>query len=106
MLDFYVTKLRLKMKSLDEWHIELRSNEKSPEPLLILRNDAKAERAPSDAVGLYHYALLVPDRASLAATYLALEKNDILFDGYADHLVSEALYLIDPDGIDLLIRPM
>ena len=68
------------------------------EPLLILRHDAKAERAPSDAAGLYHYALLVPDRASLAATYLALGRNGVLFDGHADHLVSEALYLTDPEG--------
>jgi len=98
MLDFYVSKLGLKVNKLGDRHIELRANEKSAEPLLILRHDAKAESAPSDATGLYHYALLVPDRASLAATYLALGRNGILFDGYADHVVSEALYLTDPEG--------
>ena len=98
MLDFYVGKLRLKVKRLGDRLIELRSNEKSPEPLLMLRHDAKAEGAPNEAAGLYHYALLVPDRASLAATYLALGRNGVLFDGHADHVVSEALYLTDPEG--------
>ena len=34
----------------------------------------------------------------LAEAYLALGKSGLIFDGYADHLVSEALYLTDPEG--------
>jgi catechol 2,3-dioxygenase len=98
MLDFYVRQLRLKPKVHDDQPVELRPSERSSEPLLILRHDAKAETAPTDAAGLYHYALLVPDRRSLAATYLSLGKAGVLFDGHADHLVSEALYLTDPEG--------
>jgi len=98
MLDFYVRELGLKVKVRDDQPVELRPSEQSSEPLLILRHGAKVETAPTDAAGLYHYALLVPDRRSLAATYLSLGKAGVLFDGHADHLVSEALYLTDPEG--------
>jgi len=98
MLDFYVKDIGLKMKMRSNQLVELRPTEQTPEPLLILRYDAKAEKAPIDAAGLYHYALLVPERRSLAATYLALGRAGVIFDGHADHLVSEALYLTDPEG--------
>jgi catechol 2,3-dioxygenase len=68
------------------------------EPVIILHHDEKASSPPPNATGLYHYALLVPDRKGLAAAYLALGNKGIVFDGYADHQVSEALYLSDPEG--------
>jgi catechol 2,3-dioxygenase len=68
------------------------------EPILILNHDEKALSRPSDAAGLYHFALLVPDRKSLAAACVSLGNKGVVFDGYADHQVSEALYLTDPDG--------
>jgi catechol 2,3-dioxygenase len=98
MLDFYVKELGFKMKAIDGSLMELRPSEQSSEPLLILRHEAKVEMAPMDAAGLYHYALLLPDRKSLAATYLSLGNAGVIFDGHADHLVSEALYLTDPEG--------
>jgi catechol 2,3-dioxygenase len=97
-LDFYVKDLGLRMKVLDAERVELRPNEQSSEPLLILRHGAKIEAAPVDGAGLYHYAFLLPNRSSLAATYLSLGKAGVIFDGHADHLVSEALYLTDPEG--------
>jgi catechol 2,3-dioxygenase len=56
-----------------------------------------------DAAGLYHYALLLPNRKSLAAAYLSLGRAGVLFEGHADHEVSEALYLADPEfnGIEI-----
>jgi len=63
-----------------------------------LRHLPNAERPPDDAAGLYHYALLLPNRRSLAAAYLAIGNAGIIFDGFADHLVNEALYLTDPEG--------
>lgn len=48
--------------------------------------------------GLYHLAILYPDRASLADALRRLQKAGIPLDGAADHGVSEALYLRDPDG--------
>jgi catechol 2,3-dioxygenase len=48
--------------------------------------------------GLYHVALLYPTRAALADALRRLQRAKIPLDGAADHGVSEALYLHDPDG--------
>jgi catechol 2,3-dioxygenase len=53
--------------------------------------------------GLYHLAIVYPTRASLADALKALIAHKIPLDGAADHGVSEALYLRDPDqnGVEL-----
>ncbi len=48
--------------------------------------------------GLYHIAILYPDRASLAAALRRVIAEGIPLDGASDHGVSEAVYLRDPDG--------
>ena len=48
--------------------------------------------------GLYHVAILYPDRAALADALRRLVAAGVALDGAADHGVSEALYLRDPDG--------
>jgi catechol 2,3-dioxygenase len=48
--------------------------------------------------GLYHVAILYPDRPSLAKSLRRILEAGIALDGAADHGVSEALYLRDPDG--------
>jgi catechol 2,3-dioxygenase len=48
--------------------------------------------------GVYHLAILYPDRRSLADALRRLVDAGIRLDGAADHGVSEALYLSDPDG--------
>ncbi len=53
---------------------------------------------PPGTTGLYHLALLYPDRRSLADALARLVRAGISLDGAADHGVSEALYLCDPDG--------
>lgn len=53
---------------------------------------------PRDATGLYHVAILYPDRQSLADVLRRLIEHQIPLEGAADHGVSEALYLQDPDG--------
>lgn len=50
------------------------------------------------ATGLFHFALLVPSRLELARTLRHLVESEVRLDGASDHLVSEALYLSDPDG--------
>ncbi|GEL06389.1 VOC family protein [Rummeliibacillus stabekisii] len=47
--------------------------------------------------GLYHFAILLPEQKDLANIVVHLVQNGIRF-GSSDHLVSEALYLNDPDG--------
>lgn len=54
--------------------------------------------APVNAAGLYHVAILYPERKDLAAIYKRLTEVGVQFTGFADHGVSEALYLNDPDG--------
>ena len=53
---------------------------------------------PRGTTGLYHAAILYPDRQSLADALRRLIEHQIPLDGAADHGVSEALYLQDPDG--------
>lgn len=53
---------------------------------------------PPGATGLYHVAILYPTRAALAQALLRLRDYGVALDGAADHGVSQALYLHDPDG--------
>ena len=53
---------------------------------------------PAHTTGLYHVAILYPDRATLADALRRLEDAGIELDGASDHGVSEAIYLHDPDG--------
>lgn len=48
--------------------------------------------------GLYHFAILLPSRLALAYVLKHLIENEVPISGASDHLVSEALYLSDPDG--------
>ena len=58
---------------------------------------------PPGHTGLYHTAFLFPDRASLGAVMKRVIDAGIPIDGAADHGVSEAIYLRDPDqnGVEL-----
>jgi catechol 2,3-dioxygenase len=59
--------------------------------------------SPANSVGLYHTAILYPTRKDLAIIYDRLHKAHYPLTGASDHLVSEALYLNDPDenGVEL-----
>ncbi len=67
-------------------------------PLLRLIEKPNARPKPHSATGLYHFAVLLPDRAALGQLFLNLVKYGVPVEGAADHLVSEAIYLRDPDG--------
>ncbi|MDR3458675.1 MAG: VOC family protein [Verrucomicrobiae bacterium] len=58
---------------------------------------------PPRSTGLYHLAILYPDRATLADALRRLLAAGVELEGAADHGVSEALYLRDPDqnGVEL-----
>ena len=58
---------------------------------------------PTGTTGLYHLAILYPERKELADALMRLQKNNIPLVGASDHGVSEALYLDDPDknGVEL-----
>ncbi|MDD5468909.1 MAG: VOC family protein [Anaerolineales bacterium] len=66
--------------------------------LLILHENKNARPRPRGTTGLYHIAIRFPDRAALAQTVYHLFQQQWPFQGAADHKVSEAFYLPDPDG--------
>ena len=57
-----------------------------------------APPAPKHSTGLFHTAIVYLDRKSLAQIFKRLQEANYPFTGAADHGVSEALYLDDPDG--------
>lgn len=66
-------------------------------PLLELREDKAARRRPREA-GLFHTAFLMPSREALGSWLRFIAESQIRLDGASDHLVSEAIYLQDPEG--------
>jgi len=67
------------------------------EELLVLVERAGAQPTPG-ATGLYHFALLVPERRDLARWLAHAARTRVHLEGMTDHFVSEAIYLSDPDG--------
>jgi catechol 2,3-dioxygenase len=69
--------------------------------LIELRERPGARRVPERGLlGLFHFAIVVPDRATLGRVLAHLIDAAVPF-GAADHMVSEALYLTDPDGLGI-----
>lgn len=66
--------------------------------LVELVGDPDAPPRPPSTTGLFHLALLVPSRADLARAVRRVAGAGASFTGASDHLVSEALYLRDPEG--------
>lgn len=67
-------------------------------PLLTLTTQGNAAIAPHNAPGLFHTAFLVPDRTELGRWLAHIAHNNVPLQGASDHLVSEAIYLGDPEG--------
>ncbi len=65
--------------------------------LLVLVERKGAQRAPG-TTGLFHFAVLLPSREALSLSLARLADTHTLLEGAADHLVSESLYLADPEG--------
>lgn len=57
-----------------------------------------AQKPKEGQIGLYHVAVLYPNRKELARVLKRLQKENWPIDGVADHGVSESVYLKDPDG--------
>ena len=69
--------------------------------LLRLREVSGSRPVPREGrIGLYHFAILLPDRAHLGALLPHLARHGVR-PGASDHHVSEALYLSDPDGLGI-----
>lgn len=102
-IPFYEETVGLKVLQLDEAKREVSFTADGKQTLLVLEEvpGANVPQRRSNA-GLYHFAILLPDRPSLSLALRNLIRSGIHI-GQADHLVSEALYIADPDnnGIEI-----
>src|SRR6476660_3289523 len=69
--------------------------------LLELRASERPGPAPRRATGLFHTAFLYPSRGQLGSALRRVAEHRAAFSGASDHLVSEALYLDDPDALGI-----
>lgn len=101
-LQFYTLALGFRVRTKTESFAVLTPQD-SEEVLLELQQlEGIRPVVRATRLGLYHYALLLPTRSSLASIVEHLHAIEVPF-GSSDHLVSEALYLADPDGIQIEI---
>ncbi len=98
-LDWYRGAIGLEVQGEDDGATRLGAG---GEDLLVLRE--RPGSAPADGyAGLFHFALLVPERRDLAAWLVHAARDRVPLTGLSDHWVSEAIYLRDPDhhGIEI-----
>jgi catechol 2,3-dioxygenase len=93
---FYERAIGLGASELDDGALAL--GVAGERPLIELRGDSSAPHLNRRTPGLYHLAILVPTRLDLAFALARLAETRWPLDGASDHLVSEAVYLSDPDG--------
>jgi catechol 2,3-dioxygenase len=98
-LDYYRTAIGLELLDRDGGRASLGAGGRE---LLVLVEEPGARPARGHT-GLYHFALLVPQRADLARWLAHAARDRVRLVGLSDHFVSEALYLSDPDrhGIEI-----
>jgi catechol 2,3-dioxygenase len=96
-LHFYSDLLGMKKKEISNGEAELYSD--INKTYLVKLIEAPGAKFPSkDKTGLYHTAIRFPNRKELARVFMRLFEKKYKFQGFSDHLVSEAIYLADPDG--------
>ena len=97
---FYESTLGLRAQELDDGGMAFGAADPAGpmRALVRLSGDTAAPALDRSATGLYHLAILLPTRADLGHALLRLADTRWPLDGASDHLVSEALYLSDPDG--------
>jgi len=93
--DFYERVVGLRAIDVGEEQVSLGAGDT---PLVDLVEDLAAPPRPPRTTGLFHLAILVPDRAELGHSLQRLVETRWPLAGASDHLVSEALYLSDPEG--------
>jgi catechol 2,3-dioxygenase len=98
-LAYYEQQIGLRVHAREDSRAQLGTG---GEDLLVLTEEPGARPADGYA-GLFHFALLVPDRLDLARWLAHAARERVTLTGMSDHFVSEALYLRDPDhhGIEI-----
>jgi catechol 2,3-dioxygenase len=100
MADFYERAVGLERLAEDGSELVLGAG---GEAVIELVGDPEAPPRPPATTGLFHLAIRVPGRAELARALRRVANAGRRFSGASDHLVSEALYLQDPEGNGLEI---
>lgn len=95
-LSFYTEVIGFKVLHQSETSAELSADGRSSLVRIFQPEGVTAKEART--TGLYHFALLLPSRSHLASCLQHLIKTGYPLQGASDHLVSEAIYLADPDG--------
>ena len=95
LVEFYRRVVGLEELSRDGGTVTLGAGGRA---LLVIEKDPAARPDDSRSAGLFHTAFLLPGRADLGRWIGHAAQNGIRLDGASDHLVSEALYLSDPEG--------
>lgn len=93
-LDYYQHAIGLKLQQREGETAVLGTSQRA----LLFLTEKPDSRQVKRTTGLYHFALLVPSRRELARVLQNLHSTQTLVGGFADHAVSEAIYLSDPDG--------
>jgi catechol 2,3-dioxygenase len=96
-LTFYQDLLGFQRVSQDGTAAMLSATGRPPHQIALSERPGAIPKPPR-TTGLYHTAIRFPTRRALAQTFQRLVKDPWPFQGFADHTVSEALYLADPDG--------
>jgi catechol 2,3-dioxygenase len=96
--DFYREAIGLRPLEPEQSEIVRLGTGEDAAPLVELVGDPSAPPRPRHTTGLYHLAILVPTRADLARALQRVADTGWRLTGASDHLVSEALYLNDPEG--------
>src|SRR5690606_5015514 len=72
---------------------------RSGTPIVVLQHEPTLKHATTGSAGLFHTAILFETQAALASALLSVaQRAPQTFTGSADHLVSQAFYLTDPEG--------
>lgn len=96
MLEFYQKNIGFIMQQREDGTARLGASSDGPHLLVLIENpDALHVQRTT---GLYHFAILTPSRFDLARSLKHLTETRTPLQGFADHWVSEAIYLPDPEG--------
>ena len=93
-LDYYGSSVGLAVIDRDDISASLGVGDRE----LLALVEERGVRPASGHTGLYHFALLLPERVDLARWLTHAARERVALVGLSDHVVSEALYLSDPDG--------
>jgi catechol 2,3-dioxygenase len=96
--DFYRDAIGLAELASEDGIVRLGTNGDSGGSIVELAGDPDAPPRPHGTSGLFHLAIVVPTRADLARALQRVAEAGWRLSGASDHLVSEALYLSDPEG--------